>query len=59
MKAIKYKKYGSPNVFEPSDIEKPTPEDNEVLIRVYATTVTTADCMMRRGDTFLSRLLLG
>jgi NADPH2:quinone reductase len=59
MKAIIYKKYGSPNVFEPSDVEKPTPEANEVLIRVYATTVSTADCMMRRGDTFLSRILLG
>ena len=59
MKAILYKKYGSPNVFEQSEVEKPTPEANEVLIRVHATTVTTADCMMRRGDTVLSRLLLG
>jgi NADPH:quinone reductase-like Zn-dependent oxidoreductase len=59
MKAIVYKKYGSPNVLEPSDVEKPKPKANEVLIRVYATTVTTADCMMRRGDTFLSRILLG
>ena len=59
MKAIVYKKYGSPDVFEPMDMEKPTPKANEVLIRIYATTVTTADCMMRRGDTFLSRILLG
>jgi NADPH:quinone reductase-like Zn-dependent oxidoreductase len=59
MKAIVYKKYGSPGVFEPMDLEKPAPEPNEVLIKVHATTVTTADCMMRRGDTFLSRLLLG
>jgi NADPH:quinone reductase-like Zn-dependent oxidoreductase len=59
MKAIVYKKYGSPDVFEQSEVEKPTPEASEVLIRVYATTVTTADCMMRRGDTFLSRILLG
>jgi NADPH:quinone reductase-like Zn-dependent oxidoreductase len=59
MKAIVYKKYGSPNVLELSDIEKPAPKANEVLIRVYATTVTTADCMMRRGDTLLSRILLG
>jgi NADPH:quinone reductase-like Zn-dependent oxidoreductase len=59
MKAIVYKKYGSPNVLEPSEVEKPTPEPNEVLIRVFATTVTSADCMMRRGDTFLSRILLG
>ncbi len=59
MKAIVYKKYGSPDVLEPADIEKPIPGASEVLIRVYATTVTTADCMMRRGDTFLSRILLG
>jgi len=59
MKAIVYQKYGSPDVFEPVDLEKPTPKANEVLIRVYATTVTNADCMMRRGDTFLSRILLG
>lgn len=59
MKAIVYKKYGSSNVLEPLDLEKPIPKANEVLIRVFATTVTTADCMMRRGDTFLSRILLG
>jgi NADPH:quinone reductase-like Zn-dependent oxidoreductase len=59
MKAIVYKKYGSPNVFEPQDIEKPKPKSREVLIKVFATTVTSADCMMRRGDTFLSRILLG
>jgi NADPH:quinone reductase-like Zn-dependent oxidoreductase len=59
MKAIVYKKYGSPDVFEPMDMEKPTPKADEVLIRVYATTVTSADCMMRRGDFFLSRILLG
>jgi NADPH:quinone reductase-like Zn-dependent oxidoreductase len=59
MKAIVYKKYGSPIVLEAHDLEKPTPESNEVLIKVFATTVTTADCMMRRGDTILSRILLG
>ncbi len=59
MKAIVYKKYGSPGVLEPLEIEKPIPDADEVLIRVHATTVTTADCMMRRGDTFLARVLLG
>jgi NADPH:quinone reductase-like Zn-dependent oxidoreductase len=59
MKAVVYKKYGPPNVFESLDLEKPTPGPCEVLIKVFSTTVTTADCMMRRGDTFLSRILLG
>jgi len=59
MKAIVYKKYGSPNVFELLELEKPTPQPGEVLIKVFASTVTAADCMMRRGDTILSRILLG
>jgi len=54
-----YKKFGAPDVLELQDIEKPAPKDNEVLIRIFATTVTSADCMMRRGDTILSRILLG
>ena len=59
MKAIVYKNYGSPNVLQQIDMEKPIPADHEVLIKIYATTATAADCMMRRGDTFLSRILLG
>jgi NADPH:quinone reductase-like Zn-dependent oxidoreductase len=59
MKAIIYRKYGSPALLELSEIEKPIPLANEVLIRIHATTVTAADCMMRRGDTILSRILLG
>jgi len=59
MKAVVYKKYGSPNMLELVETDKPIPKPNEVLIRIYATSVTTADCMMRRGDTILSRILLG
>jgi NADPH:quinone reductase-like Zn-dependent oxidoreductase len=59
MKAIVYTKYGSPDVLEFKEVEKPTPKDNEVLIKVYATSVTAADCLMRRGDTFISRVFLG
>ena len=59
MKAVLYKKYGSPEVFESLELEKPTPAPGEVLIKIFASTVTTADCMMRRGDTILSRILLG
>ncbi len=59
MKAIIYTKYGSPDVLQLVEVEKPTPKDNEVQIRVYATSVTAADTMMRKGDTFLSRIVLG
>ena len=38
---------------------KPTPKDNEVLIRIYATVVTTADCAARKGDPFIIRFFTG
>jgi NADPH:quinone reductase-like Zn-dependent oxidoreductase len=59
MKAIVYTKFGPPEVLQIKEVEKPHPKNNEVCIKIHATTVTAADCMMRRGDTFLSRLLLG
>lgn len=59
MKAIVYTKYGPPDVLELQEVEKPTPQANEVLIRVYATSVTAADTLMRRGDSLMSRMVLG
>ncbi len=59
MKAIVYEKYGPPDVLQLKKVEKPTPKDNEVLIRVYATTVTPSDGMMRRGESFIGRIILG
>jgi 2-desacetyl-2-hydroxyethyl bacteriochlorophyllide A dehydrogenase len=47
MKAILWMKYGSPDGLQLREIEKPTPKDDEVLIRVYAATVTAGDCEMR------------
>jgi len=47
MKAIVYNKYGPPNVLKINEIEKPKPNDDEVLIKVHSVEVTKADCEMR------------
>jgi len=59
MKAIVYERYGLPEVLQLQDVEKPAPKDNEVLIRVYATTVTPSDCLMRRGESLIGRIISG
>jgi len=59
MKAIVYQKYGSPDVLELKEVEKPTPKDNEVLIKVHAAAVNSTDLGFLEGKPFVVRLMLG
>ncbi|MEW6086335.1 MAG: NAD(P)-dependent alcohol dehydrogenase [Chloroflexota bacterium] len=59
MKAVVYTEYGSPNALKLEEIEKATPKDNEVLVKIHAASLNTADWYSLRGDPFLIRLSSG
>lgn len=59
MKAITRVKYGSPEVLELKEIPKPVPKDNELLIRVHATTVNRTDCGILTGKPYIIRAFVG
>ncbi len=59
MKAIVLTKYGPPDVLELKEVEKPTPKDDEVLIKVDAASVNDWDWCLMRGTPFFIRLLCG
>ena len=56
MKAIIIEKYGTPDVLKVKDVPKPTPEDNEVLVKIHATSVTYSKLLLIRGKPLVTRL---
>ena len=56
MKAIIYTEYGSPDVLQLMEVEKPSPKDNEVLVKIYASSANPADWHLMRAEPFLARL---
>jgi NADPH:quinone reductase-like Zn-dependent oxidoreductase len=59
MKAVVHDRYGPPEVLRLDEVERPVPKDDEVLVRVHATTVTRTDCHMRAASPFFWRFMLG
>jgi len=59
MKAIKYYQYGPPSVLQIVEVDKPTPRDDEVLIKIHASTISAVDSIFRRGESFYARLFTG
>lgn len=59
MKAVQFSKYGSPDILEYVDIEKPIPNDDQVLVKVHAVSVNPLDWHIMRGQPYLVRMSMG
>jgi NADPH:quinone reductase-like Zn-dependent oxidoreductase len=59
MRAVVHDRYGPPEVLRLEEVERPAPKEDEVLVRIHATTVTRTDCGMRGADPFFVRFFTG
>ena len=59
MRAVVYDRYGAPDVLKVEELARPVAEENEVLIRVEATTVNRTDCGFRQAKPFIVRFFSG
>lgn len=59
MRAVVHDRYGPPTVLRLDDVDRPVPKDDELLIKIYATSVNRSDCGWRGGEPFFSRFFTG
>src|SRR5207248_7998610 len=59
MRAVVYDRYGPPDVLRLEEVERPVPKEDEVLIRIHATTVNRTDCGWRSAELFITRYFTG
>jgi NADPH:quinone reductase-like Zn-dependent oxidoreductase len=59
VRAVVYDRYGPPEVQRLEEVERPVPREDEVLVKIHATTVTRTDCGIRAGKPFFVRLIFG
>jgi NADPH:quinone reductase-like Zn-dependent oxidoreductase len=59
MRAVVHDRYGPPDVLRLADVERPVPEEDEVLVKIHATTVNRSDCGWRSAKPFMTRFFTG